>query len=339
VRSGQTDASWQRTGAEVRVEGPLTADEVATVAAAPGVTAASGVLAIRESRVAVGAESAIVTVLAVDPTFGEVLDRVPGVVDYDLSPLFSDGDPVPVLIDESLARRLSGDITLTIAGETRDTVEATVVGTFDSGADGYDNGPFIYISREALIEKIAFTVEVNELFVMGPGAVDAVSTVDATVFSRTQWLADRQQQALVSGVNTVMLVSTGAVAVLALIGLIASVLSGARTRRRALSLLRTLGMSPRLGWWLALSELAPVVLAALVGGVAAGVAIILTLGPSFGLETLAGGADPPPLVIAPWVIAGVVAGAFVLALVAMLVEVVAHRRDRLSDVLRVGESL
>jgi len=127
--------------------------------------------------------------------------------------------------------------------------------------------------------------------------------------------------------------------VLALIGLIASVLSGARTRRRALSLLRTLGMSPRLGWWLALSELAPVVLAALVGGVAAGVAIILTLGPSFGLETLAGGADPPPLVIAPWVIAGVVAGAIVLALVAMLVEVVAHRRDRLSDVLRVGESL
>ena len=339
VRSGQTDASWQRTGADVRVEGPVTTDEVAAVSAAPGVTAASGVLTVHESKVAVGAESALVTIVAVDPSFGEVLDRLPGDVDHDVSALFADSDPVPILIDESLARRLDGDVTLTIAGETREAVDARVVGTFDSGADGYDNGPFIYISREALTHQIAFTVETNEMLVMGPGAEQAVAQLGSTVFSRVEWLADRQHQALVSGVNTVMLVSTGAVAVLALIGLIASVLSGARTRRRALSLLRTLGMNARLGWWLALSELAPLVLAALIGGVAAGVTIIVTLGPSFGLETLAGGLQPPPLVIAPWVIAGVVVGVALLALVAMLAEVVAHRRDRLSDVLRVGESL
>lgn len=339
VRSGQVDASWQRTGAEARVEGSFTPDEVAAVAAAPGVTAASGLLTVNESRVAVGAESALVTVVAVDSSLGEVLERLPGDVDHDVSALFAEGDTVPILVDESLARRLSGDVTITIAGETRETITVTVVGTFDGGADGYDNGPFIYISREALTAQIAFTVEITQVLAMGPGADAAVAKLDGTVFSRTQWLADRQQQALVSGVTTVMLASTGAVAVLALIGLVASVLAGARTRRRALSLLRTLGMNARLGWWLALSELAPIVLAALVGGVAAGVAIILVLGGSFGLETLAGGVDPPPLVIAPWVIAGVVAGAIVLALVAMLVEVVAHRRDRLSDVLRVGESL
>lgn len=348
VRSGQVDASWQRTGADARVEAPLTAAEVTAVAASPGVLAASGMLALPETPASAGAQTALVTVLAVDPSFDDVLRGLPpqsGIGgDHDISALVApvaDGDPLPVLVDSRLARQWSGDLTLTVAGEGtgRDAVEVRIVGSIDSSADGYDAGPFIYIDREALGGRVDLTDDANVLLVIGPGAESAVATLDGDVFRRTQWLADQQSQALVSGVRTVMLSATGAVAVLALIGLVANVLAGSRGRRRSLSLLRTLGMGPRLGWWLALSELAPMVIAALAGGVAAGVGVIVVMAPSFGLETLAGGVQPPALTIAPWVLGAVVAGALVLGLVALLVEVVVHRRDRLSDVLRVGESL
>jgi putative ABC transport system permease protein len=346
VRSGQVDASWQRTGADARVVGPLGDSDVAAARTAPGVTAATGLLTVNESRVAVGPESALVTIVAVDPSYGTLLSQLREqsgmAVDDDLSALFgpvAEGAPVPILIDPSLARKLSDDVKLTIAGETRETIEAEVVGTFDSGAGAYARGPFIYIDREALLAQIDFTVDTNLLLVMGPGAEAATHDLGGAVFDRQQWLVERQTQALVSGVTVVMLASTGAVALLAFIGLLANVLASSAARRRSLSLLRTLGVSSRMGWWLALSELAPTVIAALIGGVVAGVAVILVLGATFGLETLAGGVDAPALSIAPWVIAAVAVGAVALALGSMLVEVVAHRRDRLSDVLRVGETV
>ena len=347
VRTGQIDASWQRTGAEVRVDGPLSKAQIAAVEASPGVEAAAGVLAIHEAQLSLGTISALVTLLAVEPDYQAVLEALPSVRetggDTQIGALFAEGSddaPLPILIDSRLSRQLGdGDVTLTVGGETREQVEAYIAGVFDGPAGGYDRGPFIYIDRTALVSRVGFSVDANSLLVMGPGALAATAELDGTAVSRTQWLDDHQRQALVAGVNVVMLVSTGAVALLALIGLVASVLAGSRSRRRSLSLLRTLGMSSRLGWWLALSELAPIVLAALVGGIAAGVGIILVLGPSFGLETLAGGVQPPILAISPWVIAAVAAGAIVLSLVAMLAEVVTHRRDRLSDVLRVGESL
>lgn len=346
VRSGQADASWERTGAEARVQGEFTDADVAAVARANGVTAATGVLTIGETRAAVGAELTSVTLLAVDPSYDQVISRLPAAAGVtassDVSALFeptAEGESVPILVDRSLARRLTGDIILTVAGETRETVDAHVVGTFEGAEGGYARTPFIYIDRAALSKQIEFAIDADTLLVMGPGAAAAVKDVEGETFTRATWLLERNKQALVAGVNQVMLASTGAVALLALIGFVASVLAGSRSRRRSLSLLRTLGMDSRLGWWLALSELAPIVIAAVIGGVVAGVAAIVILGPSFGLETLTGGAQPPALAIAPWVIYAVAAGAVVLALVAMLVEVVAHRRDRISDVLRVGESV
>jgi putative ABC transport system permease protein len=346
VRTGQVDAAWQRTGAELRLEGSLSSEQVDAVAAAPGVTAASGLLVVHETKVAVGAQSLYATLVAVDESYGEVLRQLPEVAGVagaaSIDSLFAevgDDEPLPMLIDASLAKKLDEKVVLTVAGETREVFDAQVVGELETGMGGYDRGPFIYVSKATLGQRVSFSVDATRLLVMGPGAEAATAELAAIQQSRAQWLDERQSQALVSGVATVMLASTAAVALLALIALVATVLVGSRDRRRSLSLLRTLGVSPRLGWWLALSELAPMVIAALVGGVLSAVAVILVLGPSFGLETLAGGVEPPRLTIAPWVIAAVAIGAAALALLAMLVEVVSHRRDRLSEVLRVGDSL
>jgi putative ABC transport system permease protein len=124
-----------------------------------------------------------------------------------------------------------------------------------------------------------------------------------------------------------------------MIALIATALAGARDRGRSLSLLRTLGMRAGLGWWLALAELLPVVVASLIGGIVAGVGMLVLLEPSLGLQVLAGGESNPPTVISPGLIIGLVIAAIVLLVVAIVAETLAYRRDQLSEVLRVGESV
>jgi putative ABC transport system permease protein len=130
-----------------------------------------------------------------------------------------------------------------------------------------------------------------------------------------------------------------AVGLLAAIALVATVVGGARARGRALAMLRTLGMNPRLGWWLALSELAPMVVAAVIGGIASGVVVVAALAPSLGLDLLAGGVSIPPPSISGGVLVSLVIGAVALLLIGALADVLAHRRDKLSEVLRVGDTV
>src|SRR5690606_37073381 len=136
--------------------------------------------------------------------------------------------------------------------------------------------------------------------------------------------------------QTMLVYAVVTVALLVAMALVATVLAGAHARGVVLSMLRTLGLRSGYGWWLAVSELAPVVLAALAGGLAAGVVILMLLGPTLGLAVLTGGVADPPLVVDPVLVLAIVAVAIVLLGVAVLAEVLAHRRDKLSEVLRVG---
>jgi len=338
VRTGQIAASWQRVGADVRVDGPQELDAATRAAAAPGVTAASLQLARGAVEAKVDLTTVIAVTIAVDENYGDVLSLLPdapkdlGVLDL-LTPS-SDTAPLPLLVSPELADRLPlGPATIDFGD---DLIDAEVVGILPGGPEGYRNDPFIFADLSGVIARSSEALVPDTLLIMGPGA--AAAAPDGEVLVRTEWLADRQQQALVVGVQQSMLVAAGAVALLAVLALVAGVQSGSRARGRSLSLLRTLGLRARLGWWLALAELAPVVVASLVGGILAGIVIVLACTPSLGLTVLAGGLASPAPSIAPWVVLAVAGGAVLLLALAVLTEVVAHRRDRLSEVLRVGES-
>jgi putative ABC transport system permease protein len=338
-------ASWQRIGADVRVEGTLTDQQLSALRSSPGVSAMSAQLVIPNAHVSSGVASALITLVGVDADFEEVLaqrppsSRIVGAERISaLTAKVKEDEPLPVLATPRLARQLGTDpVNLVVDGLNRGEVDAVVVGTLDAGADGFETAPFIYIDRQSLIDRVGLEAHVNTVFIDGPGAKAAAAHLDGDVFSRASWLADRHQRALVAGVRDLMLASTGSVALLALIALIASVLASSRRRGRTLALLRTLGLNRRLGWWLALSELGPVVLASVVVGGIAGVLAVLVLAPSFGLESLTGGIAAPDLSLSPVVLLAVAAAAVVVASLATLVEVVVHRRDKLSSVLRVGE--
>lgn len=345
VRDGQVDASWERVGADLRVEAPVDADQVDLLREQPQVLVASGEVS-GQVVLDLGTENATVTVMALDPGYRALVAAIPGAEPGDglgLEPLGvrgGAGDALPVVVDAALADRVVGDELAMYLGASY--VRVRVVGTTGHTPEGYLEGPFVYADLDALSLRTGTPPDADTVWLVGPGAGAAVARLglpDDVVVSRAEWLDARRGLALMDGVEQMMVLAVLAVCVLGLVALVATVLAGARERGRALSMLRTLGMSPRLGWWLALAELAPVVLAALTGGILAGLVIVLVLAPALGLDVLAGGLGVPDPSISPAVIGGLAAGAAGLLLLAVLAEVLAHRRDRLSDVLRVGETV
>lgn len=353
VRSGQVDASWQRVGADVRVEAPVTAQDVAAVAASPGVVASGSVSVVKGVTILDGPALAITTLLAIDHGYANVLTSASRKSGEELggdaavlrslakaSASASASEPLPVVVDRELAGELVSKNPVASIGD--DNVRLRLIGIVDATPDGYRNGPNLYVDLHALSERLSKPVTANSLLAAGPGASAAAAKLDVphtAVVDRAEWLDARRHLALVTGVSQVMLLSAAAVALLAVMALIATVVAGARRRSRSLSLLRTLGVSGRLAWWLGFVELAPVVVAAVIGGVGAGIGIVLALGPSLGLAELAGGVGDPVLRVSATVVFSVVGGAVLLLGLAMLTEIVTHRRDRLSQVLRVGETV
>ncbi|WP_182111792.1 MULTISPECIES: FtsX-like permease family protein [unclassified Actinotalea] len=363
VRGGQVEASWDRVGADVRVDGREVAvplDQVTRVRAEAGTTGDGPTVASAEvtsgASLSLGTSSAAVTVLAVDEGYPDLLLALqaargqddPAALDVarsqaaalrDLRGSASTAGRVPVLVSPELAERVVGDDTALYVGASYVTVE--VVGTIVGATEGYLAGPYVYADLEAVAAHAELAPTADTVWFVGEGSAQAATALDVppeTVQQRAQWLEARRDGALLAGVERLMAYAVAAIAVLGVVALVATVLAGARERGRALAMLRTLGMRPRLGWWLALAELAPVVVAALVGGTLSAVTIVLVLAPALGLDVLSGGVRAPDPAVDPQVIMGVAAAAAVLLLVAVLAEVLAHRRDRLSEVLRVGDT-
>jgi putative ABC transport system permease protein len=349
VRQGQIDASWQRIGADVRVKTAVTAADVAKVAAEPGVTAAASDNVLIQQSLTGGTTSVNVSVIGMDRNYAKVVAQLPenagggtaaAKVLRRVEKATRAAAFLPIVVDREAYRQLASKH-LTLSYGTKN-IPVKVVGYVDRGPLGYLTGPFVFADLNSISARVDKPVGATSLMVVGPDAVQATRTLHHVakdeVLTRASWVSQQEHRALVSGVNRIMTLAAASVALLAIIALLATVLASAPTRARALALLRTLGMHSRLGWWLALAELAPVVIAALIGGVVAGVGIVELLTPSLGIGKLTGGLDAPKPSLSPTVVLGVAVAAFVLLGLAMLAEVISHRRDRLSDVLRVGDS-
>jgi putative ABC transport system permease protein len=355
VLSGQVDASWSRIGADARVHGRVVSGQPERVAAAPGVSAAASDRVIPQVQLSLGTTGELVTILAIDKYYPHLVDTLPR-TQADSGVGATEGarslgrlattdnttsDAIPIVVDDELARIIvTKDLSATIEGED---FPLKVVGTTHlRGPVGYLSGPFVYVDLVMLSERTPKPILANTLLAVGPGSAAAVATQGFTstqVDDRATWLDARRHQALVNGVQLTVLLATAAVALLALIALLATVVASSRDRVRSVSLLRTLGAPPRVGWWLALAELAPTVLGALVSGVASAVTLVVVLTPALGLQNLTGGMGPPRATVSPILIVGLLGATVGSLLLAALAEVVLHRRDRLSDVLRVGETV
>jgi putative ABC transport system permease protein len=342
VRDGQEQASWQRVGADARVSAEVDDADVAALRETPGVDAVSATRAREGVGLDFGTTGTTLTVVAVDASYADVVDVLPGQPSTDSLRELADqpttGDAISIVLDPATAGQLLSDDIAMYYGPKY--LPLHVIGTTTVAPEGYVDGPFAYVDIDAVAAQMPDDYGANSVLIVGPGADAAVAGLPAdSVLTRSDWIDERRGLALVAGVESTMVFTVVSVGLLAVVALVATVVSGARSRGRALSMLRTLGMNARFGWWLALAELAPLVIAAVLGGIAAGLAVVLVLAPSLGLDVLAGGITVPSPSLSPLVILGLAGAALLLLGLGTLADVLAHRRDRLSEVLRVGETV
>ncbi|RIX28148.1 FtsX-like permease family protein [Amnibacterium setariae] len=336
VASGQEAAAWDRVGADARVRGAV---DVAPVRASAGVRAASAVAELRGTSVDLATTSTIVTLLAVDADYPAVAAAPPGAPAgpaRTLRRLTERGGALPVVVDETVARSMVGR-TLRLQLDSGE-VEARAVGTVPDGPSGWSRGPYVFVDLDALRAR-APAIRTTAALVDGPGAAAALQRAGAPardVLTRTAWLQARRDAPLVAGTRTATVLAAALLALLAAFASAAAVLAGAPDRRRTLGLLRTLGTRRTAGWWLLLADLLPLVVGGIAGGAVVGIVCAAVVDPALALAALTGGRADPPIVLSGPVLATVLAGLVAVLAVAVGTEAVSWRRDRFTEVLRVG---
>jgi putative ABC transport system permease protein len=359
------DATRDRIGeleipADVRVAGaglPVgTGDRLAAV---PGVTAVTGMAV--EPGASVKADRELggqVLIVVVDPAgFARVAAasgvdvRLPAVLDSARA----GQRPVPAVVSPAVATEITGTAVADLRGRPYEFTVAGVRDTFPGLEITTDR--FVVLPAQALTGPGSAPVRADRFLIAGDG-VDPAALTAAVDEARRAEAATNPALAIVptpaevtthaarrtaldrTGANEVLtftyLVGAAGGAALGLFAVGFAVLAGARPRGRALSRLRTMGLSRRQSRSLLAYELGPLVgVAALAGGLV-GVLLPGLLAPALGLAQFTAG-QAARIRLDPMLVGGLLALVAAALALAIVVENMINRRLRLNEVLRLGE--
>jgi putative ABC transport system permease protein len=184
----------------------------------------------------------------------------------------------------------------------------------------------------------------NVLLVQGPGGLDpgrlraAVGGPEVLVTTVGEAQKEIAATPLGSTIRASFLIVTLALGAYAILAVIIALVVGADDRARALSYLRTLGLSEGQARGLTVLEIAPLIVLTAAAGLALGLSLPAALGPGIDLSAYAGSlpvGDHPVGLTTPVLLA---AGLTAAAVLGALAHAAADRRRALGSVLRVGET-
>ena len=341
VTRGAEVASWQATGAQVRLVGPgLTDDLRAALEEVEGVDAVAGV---RESSgqaaLTVDGERQQIRLLIADSALEQVYGQAP-LAQGPPPAFFEEAERPRVMVGpgvdlpaEALSVSVSGLGQVEVLGELPEVPGLSMPSHFvlvdravwESAGHATPSGSTTLMSVQPGADRLQVAQAVEELVASG-----VVQTPDARLEQFTQApVADGLRAAFVGAA-----VVTGAFTVLAIVIV---QLMGASARMRVLSVLRTLGMPPAQTRALTSWELGPLVVVSLVVGAVLGLVIPWVLLAALDLRGLTGGLVNPALHLDPVVIGAVLGVVLLTVALAVSVSAWLAGRTNLAQALRVGE--
>ncbi|QFY10938.1 FtsX-like permease family protein [Nonomuraea phyllanthi] len=312
-------ASWQQVGAPIKVTSDIEipAAEIERVRALPGV---EQVVPAQTGEVQVGYGGEWAGAIAVDVNrWRRVLADAPVGL-----PALSGGALV--------SPELRGRGTFEIGWQSRLTLATR--GVIASVPGFYTEGKFLVVPIGVQLRPA-----VNTLLIKGDASLAELARLvpSATVTSQEAALAAIRDDPLTSAVRWALVVVTAALAAYALAAVVLSLVAGAAERARAVSFLRTLGLSERQARRLTVLEILPLILVTGLVGLGLGLLLPVALGPAVDLSPYAGDlpvGDYPLDLFLPSALAAGLAGVAVLGAYA---HTVVNRRRGLGAVLRVGD--
>ncbi|GAA4959502.1 putative ABC transport system permease protein [Nonomuraea thailandensis] len=321
ITATQRLASWQKVGAPIKLTSAanIPPDVVERVRRAPGVEQVALALT---GRVQLGATGEWPYAVAVDLAQWRRVNEGAPMGLPELS------GPASALVSPALGGQGAVEVRWLSA------VRLTVQGVIDAVPGFYADGQFLLVPREVLPWPAA-----NTLLIRGDISPAELARLvpAATVETQEAALAAIQADPLTGTVRATMVVVTVALGAYALVAIVLSLAAGAAGRARAVSLLRTLGLSDRQARRLTLLELMPVVLVTAPVGVALGMGLPAALGPGVDMSAFAGGlpvADHTPGLLTPVALA---AGLGLCAVLGAYAHTAMSRRRNLDAALRVGD--
>ncbi|MGP3957302.1 FtsX-like permease family protein [Nonomuraea sp. 3N208] len=322
IASTQVRASWQQVGAPIKVTsvGEIPASVIEKVRAMDGV---EQMVVAQTGQVQLADAPEWAAAIAVDVAqWRRLVEGTP----ISLPPL-SGGTSALVSPD------LRGRGTFEVGWLSRPRV--TPQGVIDSVPGFWSSGKFIVMSPSALPR-----LEVNTLLIKGDASPAELARLvpAATVDSQERALAAIREDPLTGAVRSTLAVATVALGLYALVAVVLSLVVGAADRARAVSFLRTLGLSDRQARRLTVLEVLPMVLVTALVGLGLGLGLPTALGPGVDLSAYAGDLpvhDYTPDLLTPGALA---AGLIVAAALGAYAHTAMGRRRSLGAVLRVGDS-
>ncbi len=338
VGDGQVRAAGQRVGADVRVDGPLPEGITSLLRAEPGVTAAAAALRTHERTLNRGSGVKVTLLVAEAAELDKVLAANDERYQGELALLTAGLGAPKALVSPGLVAVTEAAGASVLQG--KEFVQLEVVGVTGLAEPGEH---LVVVDLAQLEAASGKPVEADTLWVDGPSARAAVAAVGlddnvrVVVTGHDEWLAKTRAAPLGSRLVDLLRVSALVLAAFASLTMALTVVASAPERGRTLSALRTLGLDGRLARRITLGELLPVAVAAVLVGLAVGLTVPTALHSALGLSELTGELRPGPVSLSPTSVVLAIASTVLALGVSITVEAVVRRRDRLGDVLRVGE--
>jgi putative ABC transport system permease protein len=342
LQEGVTRAAQAQVGSDLRITGgafsPAQLQSVRTMA---GVAAATGISGTETATLEVNGQTRLTTVYVVDAADMRVVQGdQPGLLPPGVE-LPAGDSPVPVVAASAIAERIgsAGDarlnaVAVTVAGvssgpspigERQDRVVIDSSYAEDVlGGDREDRTVLLRLDASASVADVADAV----VDLLGDGI--RIESVDRIV-------GGIQSSPSVQGVRIALLAATALAALLSALAIVMTLTLAARPRARVLALLRTLGAPPGSSTSLALWEIGPPAVAAVIAGTVFGAIVPLVVLAGVDLRPFTGSSVQPGYHVDAATL-GVMLGGFVmLAAVFTAVALWMSRRARAASALRTVE--
>jgi putative ABC transport system permease protein len=343
VVRGEVAASWQQTGADAVVDAsgsylPFGAAAQRAITAVPGIERTATVLVTTGSP----ANSGTLAVAAVNPA------RYAALIADTPAPRFpaaalarrhtgpGNQGTVPALATRAAAYQLGRGSTALQIGTLKLTIR--VVGTVN-GVPGVA-GPAVVVLPDWAFGAKPPTPTL--MLVIGPH-LDGPKLVSvaqrtlpaATVTLRSQALAELASAPLPHGGSVALTAGAAAAAGLSLVILLITLVLSARSRELTLARMAAMGLSQAQARWLVVAEALPLIIAAIVGGVASAWALASLIGPSISLSAFTGTGAAVPVRAEPAPLAAAAAGLLAVAFAALAIQTVIAGRRGVARTLRM----
>ncbi|UOQ88337.1 ABC transporter permease [Agromyces endophyticus] len=324
VQAGVDRAADARVGADVSVNGgPFTLDQQSAFAEVPGVEATAPVYATTPVQVSIDGRLRTTTLIVIDT---EEMRRVQAGRE-DAVPLpealaSTDGDEVPVIISQVIADSIDDADQVEI---NRD--DFSVLGVVDGRTPFMSRSSWVLMDKANAERFVSTFVPETVLVRTEPGAdvdqvvddLQAIAGTESTVTTPETVRAELGAGATTQGLVVALIGAIVLTGLLTALAIVLTLVVGRGARERLLPLLATLGLRRRGERALVAWEIGPVVVAALVAGVALGVALPFIVLQGIDLRTFTGGDAQPAVVFDPVLIGTVLVASLAVTALAVLV--------------------